>query len=113
MGYKLCALVQELFTSEYFCRERARSFGIAVTKIDKLYPNIVRKRSRGDSSSNERPSVLSPGGVTPKNVPQSHLNADDMEPGLQRGEERTKNAGQNRRIRTSMVEVGPASKISI
>jgi len=109
-GYKLCAPV-ELFTVEYFCRERSRAFGGAIAKIDKLYPNIVRKRSRGDSSSNERSSVLSSGGVTPKNVPQSHLNADDMEPGLQR-EERTKNAGQNRRIRTSMVEVGPASKYS-
>jgi hypothetical protein len=82
-----------------------------MAKIDKLCPNIVRKRSRGDSSSNERSSVLSSGGVTPKNVPQSHLNADDMEAGLQR-EERTKNAGQNRRIRTSMVEVGPDSKCS-
>jgi len=30
-----------------------------------------------------------------------------MEVGLQRGEERTKNAGQNRRIRTSIVEVVP------
>jgi len=72
-------------------RERSRAFGGAIAKIDKLYPNVVRKRSRGDSSSNERSSVLSSGGVSPKNVPQSYLNADDMEPGLQR-EERTKNA---------------------
>jgi hypothetical protein len=86
-------------------RERSRAFGGAVTKLDKLCPNIVRKRSRGDGSSNER--VLSSGGAIPKNVPQSHLNADDMEVGLQRGEERTKNAGQNRRIRTSIVEVMP------
>ncbi|KAL5672798.1 hypothetical protein ACJX0J_017104, partial [Zea mays] len=103
-------------------RERSRAFGGAMAKIDKLCPNIVRKRSRGDSSSNERSSVLSSGGVTPKNVPQSHLNADDMEAGLQR-EERTKNAGQNRRIRTSMVEMdartagpsrgpGPTDRIS-
>lgn len=103
-------------------RERSRAFGGAIAKIDKLYPNIVRKRSRGDSSSNERSSVLSSGGVTPKNAPQSHLNADDMEPGLQR-EERTKNGGQNRRIRTSMVEMdartagpsrgpGPTDRIS-
>lgn len=84
-------------------RERSRAFGGAVMKIDKLYPNIVRKRSRGDSSSNERSSVLS-SGVIPKNVSQSHLNADDMELGIQR-EERTKNGGQNRRIRTSMVEM--------
>ena len=90
---------------EYFFRERSRAFGGAVTKLDKLCPNIVRKRSRGDGSSNER--VLSSGGAIPKNVPQSHLNADDMEVGLQRGEERTKNAGQNRRIRTSIVEVVP------
>uniref|UniRef100_K3Z394 Uncharacterized protein n=1 Tax=Setaria italica TaxID=4555 RepID=K3Z394_SETIT len=83
-------------------RERSRAFGGAAMKIDKLCPNIVRKRSRGDGSSNER--VLSSGGVIPKNVPQSHINADDMEVGLQR-EERTKNAGQNRRIRTSMVEM--------
>ena len=78
-----------VFILEYFCRERSRVFGGAVTKLDKLCPNIVRKRSRGDGSSNER--VLSSGGAIPKNVPQSHLNADDMEPGLQR-EERTKNA---------------------
>jgi hypothetical protein len=102
-------------------RERSRAFGGAVTKLDKLCPNIVRKRSRGDGSSNER--VLSSGGAIPKNVPQSHLNADDMEVGLQRGEERTKNAGQNRRIRTSIVEMdartagqsrgpGPVDRIS-
>lgn len=90
--------VQQLLILKYFCRERSRAFGGAVTKIDKLCPNIVRKRSRGDGSSNER--MLSSGGVVPKNVPQSHLNGDDMEIGLQRGEERTKNAGQNRRIRT-------------
>jgi hypothetical protein len=94
--------VQELFILVYFRRERSRAFAGAAMKIDKLCPNIVRKRSRGDGSSNER--VLSSGGVTPKNVPQSHINTDDMEVGLQR-EERTKNAGQNRRIRTSMVEV--------
>jgi len=94
-----------VFILEYFFRERSRAFGGAVTKLDKLCPNIVRKRSRGDGSSNER--VLSSGGAIPKNVPQSHLNADDMEVGLQRGEERTKNAGQNRRIRTSIVEVVP------
>ncbi|CAL4907547.1 unnamed protein product [Urochloa decumbens] len=81
-------------------RERSRAFGGALMKIDKLCPNIVRKRSR-DGSSNER--VLSSGGVIPKNVPQSHLNADDME--VQRGEERPKNTGQNRRIRTSMIEM--------
>lgn len=109
-SFKLYAPVK-LFTVEYFCRERCRAFGGAIAKIDKLYPNFVRKRSRGDSSSSDRTSVLSSGGVTPKNVPQSHLNADDMEPGLLR-EERTKNAGQNRRIRTSMVEVGPVSKCS-
>jgi len=90
VGYKSCAPI-ELFTVEYFCRESSRAFGGAIAKIDKLYPNVVRKRSRGDSSSNERSSVLSSGGVSPKNVPQSYLNADDMEPGLQR-EERTKNA---------------------
>ncbi|WVZ98092.1 hypothetical protein U9M48_043571 [Paspalum notatum var. saurae] len=84
-------------------RERSRAFGGAVMKIDKLCPT-VRKRSRGDSSSNERSSVLS-SGVIPKNVPQSHLNADDVELGIQRGEERTKNAGQSRRIRSSMVEM--------
>lgn len=97
-----CSTIAHL---KYFCRERSRAFGGAVTKIDKLCPNIVRKRSRGDGSSNER--ILSSGGVIPKNVPQSHLNGDDMEIGLQRGEERTKNAGQNRRMRTSMAEVVP------
>ncbi|CAN6347220.1 unnamed protein product [Urochloa humidicola] len=81
-------------------RERSRLFGGALMKIDKLCPNFVRKRSR-DGSSNER--VLSSGGVIPKNVPQSHLNADDME--VLRGEERPKNAVQNRRIRTSMIEM--------
>ncbi|CAL4892975.1 unnamed protein product [Urochloa decumbens] len=80
-------------------RERSRAFGGALMKIDKLCPNIVRKRSR-DGSSNER-VLLS--GVIPKNVPQSHLNADDME--VQRGEERPKNTGPNRRIRTSMIEM--------
>ncbi|KAK3135834.1 hypothetical protein QOZ80_5BG0423990 [Eleusine coracana subsp. coracana] len=85
-------------------RERARAFGGAVMKIDRLCPNIVRKRSRGDGSSNERSSALLSGGAIPKNVPQSHLN-DDMELGPQRIEERPKNAGQNRRIRTSIVEM--------
>ncbi|XP_062231169.1 uncharacterized protein LOC133928725 [Phragmites australis] len=104
-------------------RERARAFGGAVMKIERLCPNIVRKRSRGDGSSNERSGALLSGGVIPKNVPQSHLNADDVELGPQRGEERTKNAGQNRRIRTSMVEMdartagpsrglGPTDRIS-
>ncbi|XP_062181197.1 uncharacterized protein LOC133885493 [Phragmites australis] len=104
-------------------RERARAFGGAVIKIERLCPNIVRKRSRGDGSSNERSSALLSGGVIPKNVPQSHLNADDIELGPQRGEERTKNIGQNRRIRTSMVEMdartagpsrgpGPVDRIS-
>jgi hypothetical protein len=96
--------VQELFISEDLCRERARAFGGAVMKIDRLCPNIVRKRSRGDGSSNERSSALLSGGAIPKNVPQGHFN-DDVELGPQRIEERTKNAGQNRRIRTSMVEV--------
>ncbi|GJM88324.1 hypothetical protein PR202_ga04374 [Eleusine coracana subsp. coracana] len=97
-------VIQELFIVEYLCRERARAFGGAVMKIDRLCPNIVRKRSRGDGSSNERSSALLSGGAIPKNVPQSHLN-DDMELGPQRIEERPKNAGQNRRIRTSIVEM--------
>ncbi|KAL6865065.1 hypothetical protein ACP4OV_016216 [Aristida adscensionis] len=102
-------------------RERAKAFGVAVMKIDRLCPNIVRKRSRGDGSSNERSALFS-GGVISKNGPLGHLNADDLELGPQR-EERTKNVGQNRRIRTSMAEMdarmigpsrgqGPTDRIS-
>ena len=109
---KVSHSVQEFFISEYLCRERARAFGGAVMKIDRLCPNIVRKRSRGDGSSNERSSALLSGGAIPKNVPQSYLN-DDMVLGPQRIEERTKNAGQNRRIRTSMVEVESCTFISL
>jgi hypothetical protein len=107
----LCDPVQELFIAEYLYRERARAFGSAVMKIDRLCPIIVQKRSRGVGSSNERSSALLSGGAIPKNVPQGHLN-DDMELGPQRIEERTKNAGQNRRIRTPMVEVESCTFLS-
>jgi hypothetical protein len=86
------------------CRERARAYGAAVAKIDKYYPNISRKRSRGDGSSNERSTASLSGGVISRTVPQGHLNADDTDSGPHR-EERTKNAVQNRRLRTSMTEV--------
>lgn len=85
-------------------RERARGFGSAVVKIDKYCPNISRKRSRGDGSSNERSTPSLSGGVISRIGPQGHLNADDTELGPQR-EERTKNAIQNRRLRTSMAEM--------
>ncbi|CAM0955949.1 unnamed protein product [Alopecurus aequalis] len=85
-------------------RERARVFGAAVAKIDKYCPNISRKRSRGDSSSNERSTASLSGGIISRTVPQGHLNVDDTELGPQR-EERTKNVVQNRRLRTSMTEM--------
>lgn len=85
-------------------REKARAYGAAVAKIDKYCPNISRKRSRGDGSSNERSTASLSGGVISRTGPQGHLNADDTELGPQR-EERTKNAVQNRRLRTSMTEM--------
>lgn len=88
----------------FFCSLRARAFGAAVAKIDKCCPNITRKRSRGDSSSNERSTASLCGGAMSRIGPHGHLNADDAELGPQR-EERTKNAVQNRRLRTSMTEV--------
>ncbi|KAL6630973.1 hypothetical protein ACP70R_028313 [Stipagrostis hirtigluma subsp. patula] len=89
-------------------RERAKTFGVALMKIDRFCPNSIRKRSRGDGSSNERSNALFSGGLMSKNVPLGHLNADDMELGPQR-EERTKNVGQNRRVRTSMLEMDARS----
>ncbi|XP_044973572.1 uncharacterized protein LOC123441113 isoform X2 [Hordeum vulgare subsp. vulgare] len=83
---------------------RARAFGAAVAKIDKCYPNITRKRSRGDSSFNERSTASLCGGSMSRIGLHGHLNADDTELGPQR-EERTKNAVQNRRLRTSMTEM--------
>lgn len=85
-------------------RERARAYGAAVAKIDKYCPNISRKRSRGDGSSSERSTASLSGGFISRTVPQGHLNADDTELGPQK-EERTKNAVQNRRLRTSMTEM--------
>uniref|UniRef100_A0A0E0L1C3 Uncharacterized protein n=1 Tax=Oryza punctata TaxID=4537 RepID=A0A0E0L1C3_ORYPU len=86
-------------------RERSRAYGAAVTKIERCCPNILRKRSRGDGSSNERSTALLSGGLISKMAPQGHLNADDTELVSPRGEERIKNAGQNRRLRTSMAEM--------
>uniref|UniRef100_A0A0D9WFF7 Uncharacterized protein n=1 Tax=Leersia perrieri TaxID=77586 RepID=A0A0D9WFF7_9ORYZ len=86
-------------------RERSRAYGAAVTKIERCCPNILRKRSRGDGSSNERSTALLSGGLVSKMPPQGHLNADDTELASPRGEERIKNAGQNRRLRTSMAEM--------
>ncbi|EEC79029.1 hypothetical protein OsI_19571 [Oryza sativa Indica Group] len=86
-------------------RERSKAYGAAVTKIERCCPNILRKRSRGDGSSNERSTALLSGGLISKMPPQGHLNADDTELVSPRGEERIKNAGQNRRLRTSMSEM--------
>ncbi|KAL5202242.1 hypothetical protein ABZP36_013194 [Zizania latifolia] len=86
-------------------RERSRAYGAAVMKIDRYCSNILRKRSRGDGSSNERSTASLSGGPISKIGPQGHLNADDTELGSPRGEERLKNAGQNRRLRTSIAEM--------
>ncbi|KAG8085256.1 hypothetical protein GUJ93_ZPchr0010g9083 [Zizania palustris] len=86
-------------------REKSRAYGAAVMKIDRCFPNILRKRSRGDGLSNERPTASLSGGLISKIGSQGHLNEDDIEFGSPRGEERLKNAGQNRRLRTSIAEM--------
>jgi hypothetical protein len=105
VDYICLKLLEHVFNYEYLCRERSRAYGAAVTKIERCCPNILRKRSRGDGSSNERSTALLSGGLISKMPPQGHLNADDTELVSPRGEERIKNAGQNRRLRTSMSEV--------
>lgn len=57
----------------FFCSLRARAFGAAVAKIDKCCPNITRKRSRGDSSSNERSTASLCGGAMSRIGPHGHL----------------------------------------
>ncbi|XP_020108296.1 uncharacterized protein LOC109724063 isoform X2 [Ananas comosus] len=84
-------------------RERGRYFDDAIQKIDKLYPP-PRKRSRGDTLSSDQSNILVSGGTIPKSGPQSHLNANGLELGVSKVEERTKNAIQNRKFRSPILE---------
>lgn len=86
-----------------FDRERGRYFDDAIQKIDKLYPP-PRKRSRGDTLSSDQSNILVSGGTIPKSGPQSHLNANGLELGVSKVEERTKNAIQNRKFRSPILE---------
>lgn len=86
-------------------------FNESLSVFNKFFPSIPsKKRSRSESFSSDRPSVLSSDrSVLGPNVGkigiQSHAITSGFELEQQKPEERTKNAVPNKRTRTSLVDV--------
>ena len=87
-------------------------FNEALSGMNKCFPSIpLRKRSRSDGLSTDRPNTLFPndrsvlGSGIGKMGTQSHVIPSGFELEPQKPEERTKIAIPNKRTRTSMVDV--------
>ncbi|XP_010247367.1 PREDICTED: uncharacterized protein LOC104590397 isoform X2 [Nelumbo nucifera] len=92
-------------------RDRGRNLNDAISKFGKFFQStLVRKRTRADASSSDRPNASIPserpvlGGSMANMGSHSHMISKPFDVEPQKLEEKLKNGLPNKRVRTSMVD---------